>query len=238
VTGSSAKKSSASKPLQVLLPGEIHLWLGPAGIYPDSDAFRREILSRYAAVNPADWCFSAGPQGKPRVDAPAPQLEFNLSHSGDWLACAVRKGSSVGVDLEYCNPDRDVLKVGRRYFRDFEVDAMASLPADLRVDRFYDYWTLKEAWIKARGLTIGRELQKSGFLIDGEGSIALECPDDGFPALFWLLDLPRGYRSALCARKEAVGGEKLRVFEVADEGEKRLLEIPLRASSAEAPGVT
>jgi 4'-phosphopantetheinyl transferase len=39
-----------------------------------------------------------------------------------------------------------------RYFAPLEVDALGALPAAERLGRFFAYWTLKESYIKARGL--------------------------------------------------------------------------------------
>jgi len=110
-----------------------------------SDQFQREVLSRYANVAPADWRFSRGEHGKPGLlDSPRP-LDFNLSHSGDWLACAITAGTAVGLDIEYCDPDRDVLKLARRFFQTHEIAALQACNREEQTARFYDYWTLKEA---------------------------------------------------------------------------------------------
>ena len=237
MTASSASKSSASEP--ILLPGTaLHLWLCRRENCVDSDQLRREILSRYAPLDPADWRFGANRHGKPQLIDPPSPLSFNLSHSGEWLACAVSAGAAVGVDLEYCDAGRDVLKLARRYFLDVEAAELAGLPEAQRKDRFYDYWTLKEAWIKARGLTIARELQHAGIELDGAGSIELRAPVEAFPADFWLLDLSGDYRLALCAQRPASGCVSVRIFDALPGGGKKPVELALRAASAGAGRVT
>jgi hypothetical protein len=130
---------------------ELHLWLHPIHAIASSDQFKREVLSRYAPMAPADWCFVQGENGKPWLENPPRPLDFNLSHSGDWLVCAVTAGSAVGVDLEVCEPQRDVMKLARRFFRAPEIAALQACPLEQQLERFYDYWTLKEARIKCRG---------------------------------------------------------------------------------------
>ncbi|MGL5046496.1 MAG: 4'-phosphopantetheinyl transferase family protein [Shewanella sp.] len=52
----------------------------------------RAVLSHYADVSPNEWCFEYGAKGKPRLTAKLQQqtgLEFNLSHSGEWLLIGV-----------------------------------------------------------------------------------------------------------------------------------------------------
>lgn len=237
MTASSANKFSASEP--GLLPGPVlHLWLCRRENCCDSDQFRRETLSRYAPLDPADWRFGANRHGKPQLIDPPGPLAFNLSHSGDWLACAVSAGTPVGVDLEYCDTGRDVVKLARRYFLDFEVAALEGLPEVQRRDRFYDYWTLKEAWIKARGLTIAQELTRAGFELDEAGGIGLRAPLETFQADFWLLELCGAYRLALCAKRALGGGTRVRVFEALAGGGSKPLELPLRAASGAAGRVT
>jgi len=237
VTGSSARQSSASEPI-ALAAGEIRLWLGRAVNYADSDQFRRECLSHCADQAPAAWRFASSEHGKPRLqDSPLP-LDFNLSHSGDWLACAVTSAGEVGVDLEQVDRERDVLRVARRYFSAREIESLTALPPGQRQDRFYDLWTLKEAWIKARGLTLAGELQGAAFRFGSPGLVELECADASSPATFWLLDWRQDYRLALCASEPQSGTTTLRVFEALPGGGERPLQLPLRAASGVAGGVT
>ena len=88
------------------------------------DQFARVVLSRYAPVAPVRWRFCNSVNGKPVVVDPPRPLSFNLSSSGDWQACVVSPMGSVGVDLEYCDPRRDVMKLARRFFREPEVAAL------------------------------------------------------------------------------------------------------------------
>jgi len=138
---------------------EVHLWLcrpGTAG--PES--LLRECLSRYVPCPPARWRFTRNPNGKPAVAAAPRPLAFNLSHSNGWLAIAVTAGAPVGVDIEYCDPRRDVLRLARRYFHPGEVAALEQRDAAGRRALFYDLWTLKEARIKARGGALWRDLSQ------------------------------------------------------------------------------
>lgn len=112
----------------------------------------RRVLSRYAAVEPADWRFSSQDLGKPMVAWPRldPMLHFNLSHS----ACVVLIGvgrQALGVDIEsHCPPNPETLAPGvfspeeLRWWR-------AGSPAG-RLGDFLRLWTLKEALVKALGL--------------------------------------------------------------------------------------
>ena len=96
---SEGRASDFSEGLLALGVQELHLWFCPIHTIASSDQFKREVLSHYAPMAPVDWCFVQGKNGKPRLESPPRPLDFNLSHSGDWLVCAVTAGSAVGVDL-------------------------------------------------------------------------------------------------------------------------------------------
>jgi 4'-phosphopantetheinyl transferase len=121
-------------------------------------ALIRHALSRRAAALPHGWRLVAGAHGRPEVDGPAggPRLRFSLSHTAEVVACAVTVGDDVGLDVERVDADRADLAVARQLFAPAEFQALAALPAAARAARFFDYWTLKEAYVKAcgRGLSV------------------------------------------------------------------------------------
>ncbi len=172
---------------------------------------------------PADWQFTYGEHGKPGLlDSPRP-LDFNLSHSGDWLACVITAGTAVGLDIEYCDPGRDVLKLAGRFFRADEILALRACDKTEQTARFYDYWTLKEAGIKAGGGALGLELESCGFKLDfpaGAGSAAglgeiREDPGElAAQAYYCLLEPTPGYRLAICWLRSAPVLPRLRMFEL------------------------
>jgi 4'-phosphopantetheinyl transferase len=81
-----------------------------------------------------------------------PALDFNLSHTTGLVACALARQAVVGVDVEHASRRVDLDGVGRRVFSAGEQATLAALPVEAQADRFFEYWTLKEAYMKARGL--------------------------------------------------------------------------------------
>ena len=73
----------------------------------------RMILSRYAGDDPGSLCFGYGKHGKPHL-LPVTQVEFNLSHAGDWAIVAVTRMVPVGVDIERIRKDVDMAPLLRR----------------------------------------------------------------------------------------------------------------------------
>ena len=137
-------------------------------------ALARTTLSRYADVPPEAWRFDANPHGRPEIAGPAgaPAIRFNLSNTRDLIACLVALDREIGVDVENMDrPSRD-LDVADRFFSRAEVRALRALPAERQRDRFFVYWTLKEAYIKARGMGHAIPLAHIGVRFDDEHLIA------------------------------------------------------------------
>ena len=130
-------------------------------------ALVRTMLSRYANVAPAAWSFIANVHGRPEIlDRPrgVPDLRFNVSHTEGLIACAVTIGREVGVDVEHIGR-RLTHDVAGRFFAPQEVSDLHALPADEQEKVFFDYWTLKEAYIKARGFGLALPLADFAFTL-------------------------------------------------------------------------
>ena len=134
-------------------------------------ALVRTRLSQYAAVDPRDWRFRTNEWGRPEIETPALELplRFNLSHSGGVIVCLVARGRDVGVDVEAIHRVSDRADVAARFFAPSEVAALCALPEHEQELRFFDYWTHKEAYIKARGMGLAIPLDAFSFSL-GEGT--------------------------------------------------------------------
>jgi 4'-phosphopantetheinyl transferase len=125
----------------------------------------KTMLSTYVAVDPHDWRFEIDSHGRPHLASRpnnAPDLRFNLTHTAGLVACAVSIGREVGVDVERI--DRQLVHdVAERYFSAREVADLRALPVDEQESVFFDYWTLKESYIKARGLGLALPLGQFTF---------------------------------------------------------------------------
>ncbi|WP_101756803.1 4'-phosphopantetheinyl transferase superfamily protein [Oceanicoccus sp. KOV_DT_Chl] len=131
-------------------------------------ALVRTVLSRYCQRQPEEWRFTQGEHGKPElVDAPV-ALEFNLSHSCRFIVCAVSKQMKIGVDVEHTERKNSLSSIADRFFSEQEVKDLFALPAAEQSSRFFDYWTLKEAYMKARGEGISLGLGNFGFSFNNE----------------------------------------------------------------------
>jgi 4'-phosphopantetheinyl transferase len=110
-------------------------------------------LARYLGIPAGDLSFCLNAHGKPALvpGSGAGDLRFNLSHSHGLALFAFAFRREVGVDLEYVHsfPNRD--RVADRFFSAQEVTALRELPQSTQTEAFFQCWTRKEAYIKARG---------------------------------------------------------------------------------------
>jgi 4'-phosphopantetheinyl transferase len=79
-------------------------------------------------------------------------VDFNISHAGEYVVCAITTQGRVGIDIELIKPIN--LDDFYHYLSQQEWQAVVSSPTSLEI--FYNYWTIKESVIKAdgRGLSI------------------------------------------------------------------------------------
>src|SRR5262245_33693681 len=113
----------------------------------------RLILGRYLKAKPGRLQFDAGEYGKPCfANAKASQgLRFNLSHSNQLALIAVTRDREVGVDVEYMRENFVTDEVAGHFFSRAEAEELRALAPELKTQSFFNCWTRKEAYIKARG---------------------------------------------------------------------------------------
>lgn len=125
----------------------------------------RTMLSAYTGERPEHWTFCSGEYGRPEIERPAAwsRVGISITHTDGLVACAVAPGLEVGVDAEAVDHRIDCMKLARRFFSRHEVEALHGLPAAERASAFLDYWTLKEAYVKALGCGMAIRLDGFGF---------------------------------------------------------------------------
>jgi 4'-phosphopantetheinyl transferase len=167
-------------------------------------ALVRTTLSRYAAVAPADWRFTANQWGRPDIDPGhgCGDLVFNLSHTDGLVAVAVARGAELGVDVEDTRRNSHTDSIAEHFFAPSEVAALRALPPERQHRRFFELWTLKEAYIKARGMGLAISLHSFAYALERGISIRVD-PAIGDVADGWqfFADDPNDrHRLALAAR--------------------------------------
>lgn len=166
----------------------------------------REILGRCLRVEPAQLRFSYSSYGKPAlIAAPGwPDLHFNVSHSHELALLAVAQGRTLGVDIEFLRPAVADGEVAERFFSAYEVARLRALPAAQQTRAFFNCWTRKEAYIKARGEGLSWPLSQFDVSLAPEEPVAILCTrGDPQEAARWSLQELRpaaDYAAALVAQ--------------------------------------
>lgn len=199
--------------------------------YLATHALARSALSTYRPVAPRDWRFVTNAYGKP---SPAPEcgLRFNLSNSIGLAVCLVvdaplEAGSAeVGVDVEARTRADEIAEVEYKVFSAAELAQLDALPETERPDRYLSLWTLKEAYIKARGMGMALPLGEISLLFDNAGNPRLEVADgvdeDASRWRFRWLDYA-GHRIAMAWEGAAERGLELRESRPPTSPPKRIL---------------
>ena len=122
----------------------------------------RQILGQYLNFPPGQLRFRYTPFGKPELESPDLQnyIFFNLSHSNGVVLFAFAKNMEIGVDIEFIRPHTDIEQSGAIVFSPPEMAAIRALPPEWRRTAFFQFWTRKEAFIKAVGHGFSLPLQQ------------------------------------------------------------------------------
>lgn len=166
----------------------------------------RTLLARYLEIEPAGCSFTANPYGKPSMlpGADGGTLEFNISHANGLVACAVARAPEIGIDVEDIERAAVSRRLPARYFSATEAQALDDVPEAARVSRFFDYWTLKEAYIKARGMGLSLPLNSFSMILDAAApriSFAAGVNDDPTSWQFAQFDPSPRHRLAVAVRR-------------------------------------
>ncbi len=138
----------------------------------------RQVLAITAGdVKPEDWRFVRTPFGRPVIANPGfDWLTFSLSHTQTLVVCAVAARADLGVDVEPTSRPAP-LEVANRYFSEREVAHILAAPDGQRARRFFEYWTLKEAFMKAVELGFSLPLDQFSFDL-GPAGIVIQLADE------------------------------------------------------------
>lgn len=184
--------------------------------YVAARAALRSQLGAYLDCEPGSLSFQYTSYGKPFIANCG--IEFNLSHSGDWVLLAFTRMSQIGIDIERIRPMQNMRDVARANFSANEVDTWEATSEQDRTSAFYRCWSRKESFIKAIGeglscpldsFQVAFGLNQPVRLTSVQGSVAAA-------AEWWMADLPgfTGYAAAVTARTATSSQVRLAVNEI------------------------
>ena len=171
----------------------------------------RLILARHAGTAPQAIRYAGGAASKPHIAAPeqACALRFSASSSQELGAVALARDRELGLDVEEVRPDRDHELITRQLAGE-EAAALQRLEPTARIAAFFDLWTCKEAYLKAKGSGLNAPLDC--FAVDAGSAtprLMWSALERGGPPCWSLrrLALRPGFASCV-----AVSGECDRIF--------------------------
>jgi 4'-phosphopantetheinyl transferase len=189
----------------------------------------RSLLGRYLDLAPQELRFETTAAGKPHLTVGQEQLQFNLAHSGEYVLIAIADGRAVGIDVEEVRDDFDAGQVAANFFSLNEQRDLAALTGPLQIDAFFECWTRKEAYVKARGEGLSMPLDQFDVSLQpGAPARLLATRPDSAEARRWqlsALDVAGGYKAALAVEGQAC---TLRFWDCPDE--LAWLQLPVSRS--------
>ncbi|MDQ1026934.1 4'-phosphopantetheinyl transferase [Streptomyces umbrinus] len=186
-----------------------------AARYAAAHTALRRVVAGYLDVPPRDLVVGRRPcprcahprHGRPRVDWPPTDLDFNLSRSAAHWLLAVVVGHQVGVDLE---DDRslDVDGASKLVLSASElVHVRSGADETTRAHAFFRCWTRKEAVVKASGVGIITDLTAVDVQPALDGPVVVTHAEPTGPDTWLVQDLPvvDGVFAALAREATATG---------------------------------
>ena len=161
-------------------------------IFLATRALVRQVLSRYKSVAPDAWTLLANAHGRPEIAGPKSELRFNLSNTPGLVVCAVTREVDVSVDVKSLARTKPIENFDH-FLAPREAQALRLLTTAEQASQFFAYWTLKESYIKARGLGLAIPLDRFWFTIPANRAPRVEIDpqllDSGDAWLFAQLGL-------------------------------------------------
>ena len=178
----------------------------------------RTLLGRYLDLAPQDLRFETAAAGKPHLASGQGELQFNMAHSGEFVLIAIAEGRKVGIDVEEIRDDFDAGELAAHFFSPGEQRDLETLTGCIKIEAFFECWTRKEAYVKARGEGLSLPLDQFDVsLRPGEPARLIATRPDPAEARRWQLsglDVADGYKAALAVEGQ---GWTLRFWDCPDE---------------------
>ncbi|MVA56840.1 4'-phosphopantetheinyl transferase family protein [Agrobacterium vitis] len=206
-------------------------------------ALVRSVLSRYAPVHPASWEFRVNAYGRPHLSPAhsneAQGLRFNVSHTQGLIALGVARDRDLGIDVEHLTVRDIPAGLAECWFTPEEVAELNRTERERRQEKFFEYWTLKEAYIKARGMGLSIPLNQFSFRDPQPEIVRIaigpELGDDPAHWAFWHYRPAASYLLAICVERIEGVATELRIRSCVPTTSEKILALrPLRSSEPEA----
>ena len=165
------------------------------------EALVRFALKKYWNLTSEDYRIDRGEKGKPFIVG-VENVFFNISHSGDYVVCAV-SDREIGIDIEKRAKAR--MEVAGRFFHGEEVAQLKMLAEDKQDQLFFNYWSVKESFLKYIGTGLARPLNSFIVSFSG-GGVSLFERGNKLPLYVHACPVDDGYACHVCCEYEELTG--------------------------------
>ena len=165
------------------------------------EALVRFALKKYWNLTSEDYRIDRGEKGKPFIVG-VENVFFNISHSGDYVVCAV-SDREIGIDIEKRAKAR--MEVAGRFFHGEEVAQLQMLEEDKQDQLFFNYWSVKESFLKYIGTGLTRPLNSFIVSFSG-GDVSLFEGGNKLPLYVHACPVDDGYACHVCCEYEELTG--------------------------------
>lgn len=158
----------------------------------------RKIIQNKTSIPTQEIHFNKTIKGKPFLhNSP---IHFNVSHSGNWVVLAVAD-IDIGIDVEVL---RDVnYRVATRFFSKDENLLLEQLQGKDKTNLFFDFWTLKESYLKLLGTGLTKSLSSFTIVRDEDNFSLKENLKNKHEAVYFKqYDLAEDYKLSVCSYKD------------------------------------
>ena len=161
---------------------------------------RTEIIESLFIRN-EDITIRENQYGKPYL-IKSPEFNFNISHSGDFVVCAI-DNKPIGIDIEEVKTI-EYKAIAKNLFSVIEFNYIIEKDISMQLSKFYEVWTLKESYIKFCGQGLSIPLKSFSFFIDQCESIRLITSNRYKECTFKKFDIELGYKMAVCSLNKEI----------------------------------
>lgn len=197
-------------------------------------ALTRTVLSRYTSIPADQLVFASNEFGKPHIHGLNQTISFNITHADNLILIGVTRDCALGLDTENSQHREISSDLAEYSFASEEVANFLAQPIEHQQQRFFEFWTLKESYIKARGMGLSIPLKQFSFRFPNEHAIefAIDAQQNDAPGRwrFWQFKLADDYLVAVCAEKTNPKPPLLVLREVVPLASDKLLDFKLLRS--------
>ncbi|MCB2354682.1 4'-phosphopantetheinyl transferase family protein [Clostridium estertheticum] len=161
----------------------------------------RTIIFEVLSIRNKYITFDKNQYGKPYLKG-QPKFNFNISHSGDFVVCAI-DDIPIGIDIEKVKYI-EYEEIAQSFFSVSEFNYIVKKDLDVELSKFYEIWTLKESYVKCCGQGLSIPLKSFSINIDQYENIKVIINNEHKEHVFKRFDIGVGYKIAVCSENKEI----------------------------------